>query len=311
MKSHCARFRLGLFVLTLAFLTGTAQAALHGATTSKEPIDIKDTIKSEPYKVRSGGTLYIDLDRGNIEVETTNRDVVTVELERSVNVDNRNDAKRLFEQHTYSFEQKGNDVLVKSRYDEGEGLLGRWRNRSEFKLRVIVRVPTTYNVDFTSGAGNVDIADLEGEVNGRTGAGNIEVGAIRGTVALASGSGNIKVEGASGLIEVRSGAGNIELDDVRGEVEAKTGAGNVVAYIIRQPEGDSELESGAGNVTVYLAPSIAVNVEAQAGMGSADTDFPLEVEGKWMSKSFAGEINGGGPDLYLRSGVGNVVLKKQ
>ena len=297
-------------LLALALLIGTAQAA-PDVGAGKGPTDVKDTIKSEPYKVRPGGTLYIDLDRGNIEVETTSRDVVTVELERSVDVDDRDDAKALFDQHTYSFEQKGSDVLVRSRYDEEGGLFGRWRNRGEFKLRVVVRVPEEYNVDFTSGAGNVQIADLEGQVEGRTGAGNIDVGAVRGDVDLSSGSGNITVEGASGTVEVRSGAGNIELDDVWGEVEAKTGAGNIVASIVRQPEDDSELESGAGNVTVYLAPSIAVDVEAQAGMGSADTDFPLEIEGKWMSKSFEGEINGGGPDLHLRAGVGTVELKKR
>ena len=311
MTSPPVSARPVLLMLVLAFLAGPARAAPSEAVVSKGSIDVKDTIKSEPYKVRPGGTLYVDLDRGNIEVETTSRDVVTVELERSVDVNDRDDAKRLFEQHTYSFEQEGNDVHVRSRYDEGQGLLGRWRNRGEFKLRVVVRVPEEYNVDFTSGAGNVAIANLEGEVEGRTGAGNIDVGAIRGAVELSSGSGNIAVQGARGPVDVRSGAGNIELDDVRGEIEAKTGAGNVVAYIARQPEGDSELESGAGNVTVYLAPAIAVDVEAQAGMGSASTDFPLEVEGKWMSKSFEGEINGGGPYLHLRSGVGSVELRKR
>ena len=301
--------RLALLVLMLAFLAGTAPAAF-----GNDPahFDVKDTIKSDPYKVEPGGTLYIDLDRGNIEVETTNRNVVTIELERSVEVDDRDEAKRLFEKHEYAFEQKGEDVFIRSRYDDDNGLFGRWRNQgNKFKLRVIVRVPETYDVDFMSGAGNVNIGNLKGEVEGRTGAGNIDIGAIDGDVEVASGSGNIDVAGATRSVEVEVGAGNINLRNLRGEVEAKTGAGNVTAYISQQPEGDSELESGAGNVTVFLGSSIAVNVEAESGMGAASTDFPLEVEGKWMSKSFEGEVNGGGPDLYLRSGVGNVALKRR
>lgn len=311
MKPASAIARFCLLVPALVLLAGPAQAAPYPKASCGLLFDVKDTVKSEPYEVKPGGTLYIDLDRGNIEVETTDRDVVLVELERSVDVEGRDEAKALFERHAYAFEQKGNDVFVRSRYAEEEGLFGRWRSGGDFELRVIVRVPEAYNVDFTSGAGNAEIAGLEGRVEGRTGAGNIKVGAIRGTVEIASGSGNIQVEGGSGFVDVRSGAGNIELRDVRGEVEAKTGAGNIAAYIVRQPEGDSELESGAGNVTVYLAPSVAVDVEAKAALGAASTDFPLEVEGKWMSKSFEGSINGGGPGLTLRSGVGNVVLRRQ
>ena len=302
------RPHLVLSALMLAFLAGTVPAAFGNAASH---FDVKDTIKSDPYKVESGGTLYIDLDRGNIEVKTTPRNVVTIELERSVDVDDRDDAKRLFEQHDYAFEQKGDDVFIRSRYDDSSGLFGRWRNQGKFKLRVIVRVPEAYNIDFTSGAGNVEIADLEGEVEGRTGAGNIDIGAVDGDVDVTSGSGNIEVAGVTKSVSVESGAGNIELRDLQGEVEARTGAGNVVAYISQQPDGSSELESGAGNVTVFLSESIAVDVEAESGMGAASTDFPLEVEGKWMSKSFEGEVNGGGPDLYLRSGVGNVALKRR
>ncbi|MGI9174014.1 MAG: DUF4097 family beta strand repeat-containing protein [Rhodothermales bacterium] len=302
------RLRLVCSALMLAFLASTVPIASGNAASH---IDVKDTIKSDPYKVEPGGTLYIDLDRGNIEVKTSPRNVVTIELERSVDVEDRDDAKRLFEQHDYAFEQKDDDVFIRSRYDDSSGLFGRWRNQGKFKLRVIVRVPEAYNIDFTSGAGNIDIADLVGEVEGRTGAGNIDIGSIDGDVDVTSGSGNIQVAGVTRSVSVESGAGNINLRDLQGEVEAKTGAGNVTAYISRQPDGSSELESGAGNVTVFLGESIAVDVEAESGMGAASTDFPLEVEGKWMSKSFEGEVNGGGPDLYLRSGVGNVALKRR
>jgi hypothetical protein len=95
---------------------------------------------------------------------------------------------------------------------------------------------------------------------------------------------------------------------VGGETEATTGAGNIIARIVSQPDDDSRLESGAGNVTVYLDDNIGLTVNAKSSVGSADCDFGLEVAGRWMSKSFSGRVNGGGPDLSLRSGVGNVSL---
>ncbi len=124
-------------------------------------------------------------------------------------------------------------------------------------------------------------------------------------------SGNITIESIVGYARIRSGAGNIEIDEVEGEIYAKTGAGNIIATLTRQPLRASELTSGAGNVIVYMDDDIAVDVDAHARVGSARCDFGLKVTGKWMSKSFAGRINGGGPELSLRSGVGNVSLRRK
>lgn len=268
---------------------------------------IKDTIKRS-FKVSADGTLYIDLDYGDIEVSQISGDDVLVELERDVDTRDQDEAMRMLERHDYEIYQRRNDVTVRSRYERRNSRWG--RNNNEVSFRIRVRIPEQYNVNFLNGAGNVEVEDVEGDVEGRTGAGNIVIGNIAGTVSIATGAGNVEVDGAVGRMDVSSGAGNVELRDVRGEVDATTGAGNVRAEIIRQPEGNSRLESGAGNVTVFLADDIQIDVDAQASLGSASNEFSLRVEGKWMTKSFAGELNGGGPRLRLRSGVGNVSLQR-
>lgn len=271
--------------------------------------DIKDTVK-ESFKVRPGGTLYIDIDHGNVEVESTPDDAVRIEVERSVSASDRDDAKRVLERHDLTMRQRGNDVTIVSKFDRSEGWWGKVRGNLSVRIRVIVLVPERFNVEFDSGAGNVEVADLNGAVRGRTGAGNIEIGSVSGSVEISSGSGNIRIEGGSGLVATNTGAGNIELRDVRGEVRANTGAGNISAYITEQPGSNSQLTTGAGNVTVYLGDRIGVDVRAEASMGAASTDYPLKVEGKWMRKSFEGQVNGGGPGLQMRAGVGNVSLRR-
>jgi DUF4097 and DUF4098 domain-containing protein YvlB len=57
-------------------------------------------------------------------------------------------------------------------------------------------VPEVYNVEFTTGAGNITIADLEGTIRGKTGAGNVILGDILGGIDISSGAGNIEVDGA-------------------------------------------------------------------------------------------------------------------
>ncbi|NNE71711.1 MAG: DUF4097 family beta strand repeat protein [Rhodothermales bacterium] len=279
--------------------------AVAGTTAVQASVE-KDTIKRS-FTVEPGGTLYIDVDRGNVVVEAIDGNQVHVEMERLVNRTNADDVKRILARHEWEIERDGSDVVIESQF-EREGI--RRARMEEFRLRVVVKVPHEYNVDFSTGAGNVDIANLRGYVEGRTGAGNVTIGEILGDVEVRSGSGNIEIAGVDGELEVQSGAGNIRLGYVGGEIDAATGAGDITARITRQPGADSRLESGAGNVVVYVEQGIGLLVDAKASVGSASCEFDLEVEGRWMSKSFGGRINGGGPELTMRSGVGNVSLRR-
>lgn len=291
-------------MLLLGFVTSMPAQAFIG-------YDVEDIVK-ESFKVRAGGTLYIEMDYGNIEVEVGDDDAVHIEMIRTVRVNSESEARKIFNDfHSYSFEQRRDDVTIESRYTEKRGGWGKWGKKNRFKITMKIIVPEDYNVDFETGAGNIDLGDLAGEVNGRTGAGNITIGAVDGIVDITSGAGNVNVYGATEHVEVHTGAGNIELNDVTGYVRANTGAGNVTASITSQPESDSKLETGAGNVTVYLSRKAGVFVEAIASMGSASSDYPLKIQGKWMTKSFEGEVNGGGPDLFMRAGVGNVSLRSR
>ncbi len=284
---------------------------------AREPLlrshDVEDIV-TESFEVRAGGTLYLELDLGNIEIEVGRRNSVDIEMIRIVRVDSEQEAREILDRmHSYSFEKDRDDVTIESRFRDEGRRNDRWNRggRNKFRITMRITVPERYNIDFVTGAGNIVIEDLEGEVTGKTGAGNIRIGEMDGSVDITSGAGNITMEGVTESVEVNTGAGNIDLEDVYGFVRARTGAGNISAQIFRQPDNHSKLESGAGNVTVYLGDGIGVYVDAVAAMGSASCDFPLKIEGKFMKKSFEGEVNGGGPDLFMRAGVGNVTLRRR
>lgn len=282
---------------------------LVGAVPATEPaINITDTVK-EAFQVRPGGSLVVEIDNGALFIETTSSNEVRVELERTVEVTDEAEARRIIERHDYSLRQIGNDVEIHSTFESGSSFWGR-RNRDRMRLKVTIQIPEVYNVDFSSGAGNVRIADVGGTVSGRTGAGNITIGRVAGVINVSSGSGNVELTGAGGGVAISTGAGNVRLDELRGAAEVKTGAGNVFVYIADQPDDGSVLETGAGNITVFLSEDIRASVSAIAAVGSAQTDFPLEVEGKWMSRSIAGDLNGGGPQIRMRAGLGNIAVKR-
>lgn len=274
-----------------------------------DAVDVTDTVKRS-FKVQSGGTLFLDLDHGNVDVSSRSGNEIRVEVERIARTDDQSSAERIFDRHELTIEERGSDVHLGSKFDRNESFWGRMRSHDQLRVRVRVEIPERYNLEFSMGAGNVAIGNTAGRVHGRTGAGNIKIGAVNGSIDVASGSGNISIEGARGSVEANTGAGNVTVRAVQGEVSVNTGAGNIEVSITEQPENESQLSSGAGNVTVYLARSVGVDVDAECAVGAARTDYPLTVEGKWMKKSFAGIVNGGGPNLRMRAGVGNVELLK-
>jgi hypothetical protein len=91
----------------------------------------------------------------------------------------------------------------------------------------------------------------------------------------------------------------------------QAGAGNIDATITQALDGRSSFDTGAGNVTVSLGEDVGADVDARASMGTARTDYDLRVRGSFMSKSFSGRVNGGGPAVTLSAGVGNVTLRRR
>lgn len=300
-------FRAAVLFLAASMFSIVSAPAGHTADI-KNTVDIKDTVKKS-FKVSAGGTLFLDVDHGNVDIMPHSGAEVFIEVERTVRSDDREEAKQILRRHDLIMDESSNNVHIESRLSSAGGFWSRLGSGAEIKVHFKVHVPQRFNVDFSTGAGNVGVGNVTGDVQGRTGAGNIEIGAVDGPVTVSSGSGNIAIMGALGRVEANTGAGNVRARDVRGDVEINTGAGNIEASITRQPRSDSRLHTGAGNVTVFLGSSVGVQVDAEASVGSASCDCPLQVEGKWMTKRFRGNVNGGGPDLHLRAGVGNVSLK--
>ena len=96
-----------------------------------------------------------------------------------------------------------------------------------------------------------------------------------------------------------------------GAVKASTSGGSVTAYLSRQPERDCRLTTSGGSLTIYLDNNIGMDVDARTSGGRIHTDFPVKLSGTISPRSLVAEVNGGGPELYLRSSGGGIHLKKK
>jgi hypothetical protein len=125
-------------------------------------------------------------------------------------------------------------------------------------------------------------------------------------VRNASSAGPIVVYGVDGAIEIDTIGGAVSLADVSGSVVAHSRTGGVTARLLRPAPGrPMAFTSYGGDVEVTLPRTIKAEVLAHSDRGRIVSDFDLG-----RGRPARGTLNGGGPEIELRSFAGNVFLRK-
>ena len=95
-----------------------------------------------------------------------------------------------------------------------------------------VEQATTVVVD--TGSGDVEVAEVDGDVRVRTGSGTVDLGRVARAASVSTGSGDVCVGHALGTVAVKTGSGDLEVGDSAADVTAKTGSGDVVVRTARR-----------------------------------------------------------------------------
>jgi hypothetical protein len=142
-------------------------------------------------------------------------------------------------------------------------------------------------------------------------------------------NGGLIVEGVEGDIEVTNTNGGVQLTDVSGSVVAHSVNGQIKANLRRvTPQKPMAFTTLNGTIDVTFPADIKANLKMRSDNGGVYTDFDIEMNqtgskavvndsrdhgGRYrlqMDKTIYGAINGGGPDIELRSFNGNVYIRK-
>lgn len=277
--------------------------------------DFEETIVVEP-----GGTLHLDLDLGEVEIESHDEDTVRIETRAGGwpwTVD-------------FEIEENGRDVRVAGTATTEDGVLAqtaRWALWPFQLLRVDVEVlvPREYSVDAETDGGNIHVSrvmgdtslrtaggriyleGIGGDVDVSTGGGRIYVEAVDGKVRATSGGGRVQIEEVSGPVEVKSGGGRVHVSDAAGEVRATTGGGRIYTHFVGMPSGS--IETGGGRIEVEIPEEVGVDLTVSTGGGRIRVDDDLDFVGQRTPLALEGQINGGGLPLEVRTAGGRVAIE--
>jgi hypothetical protein len=289
------------------------------------------------FNVDYGGTLTIDTDIGSIEVKSVTGKNVHINILKELRQGDEAD----LDDFKVSFDQNGDDVTITG---EWEG--SRWRRNNRLRVKFMAEVPREYNLNLYTSGGSISVDDIEGEVNSKTSGGSlhfgsiigpvvgntsggsitlkgcegdanihtsggsITIGEVTGNVDAKTSGGSIKIDKAQGNITARTSGGSIRVDEVMGTIDASTSGGSVSALISKQPKENCTLKTSGGSVNVQLAENIAVDLNASTSSGRVNSELDILVQGTVGKGKLIGKVNGGGPELYLRTSGGNINIKK-
>jgi hypothetical protein len=123
----------------------------------------------------------------------------------------------------------------------------------------------------------------------------------------------------NGLVSARDLTGDVEARTVNGSIDVVTAgraSGGTVNGAVNVTMGRADwtgtlrFETVNGTLTVHLPPNVNTEVNASTVNGSINTDFPLEVRGRFGPRRVSGTIGGGGRTLDLTTVNGAIHIRR-
>ena len=121
---------------------------------------------------------------------------------------------------------------------------------------------------------------------------------VNGSLEVSQVSGDIKSSLVNGKTNVHDLAGTAELSAVNGEIDAYYRSLENVRQI--------ELKSVNGSVRLGLPSSPNADVSVSTVNGGITTDFPLQVQGKFVGRHIDGKLGSGGTRIEISNVNGSV-----
>ncbi|MFZ5515361.1 MAG: DUF4097 family beta strand repeat-containing protein [Candidatus Zhuqueibacterota bacterium] len=335
MKTYLKRWFISLVVVSLCVASLSAAEKSDPLSSSQREKIVKS------FDVANGQLLFLKSDLGSVKVNTWDRREVRIEVVFDDENASRRDVERIFDNFEVTFDQDSRGVQVFGEYTGSP----RWLSGfNRVRIRFDILVPREFDLDITTSGGSIEVADLTGAIDLNTSGGSIRIGDVKGPVKANTSGGSISVAGADGDVDVRTSGGSISVgetkgsiyaqtsgggitldrvtgnaeaytsggslnfENVSGSVNGKTSGGSIYARITGKIDSECSLKTSGGGIKLILPADIAVNIDARTSGGRVSTDFPVTVKGVIKKNELNGQVNGGGPLVFLRTSGGSISI---
>jgi len=213
----------------------------------------------------------------------------------------------------------GKDVVIEA---SGES---RRRNTDDDRKSGMKRINVNSGLDITAKEKNNQVT-IGSEIPMRSTSLNIKIPqGISNLKVECVNNGAIVINGVSGDIEVTNINGSVHLNDVSGSVVASSVNGSIkAAFKSVDSKAPMAFTTLNGSVDVTFPANLRANVKLKSDRGGVYTDFDISADkdakvnksakdGMYrisVDETISGKINGGGPEVMMKTMNGSVYLHK-
>jgi DUF4097 and DUF4098 domain-containing protein YvlB len=108
-------------------------------------------------------------------------------------------------------------------------------------------------------------------------------------------------------VDVQTGSGGIHLRGVKGGLRSRSGSGDLSAD--GSVGGPWNLHTGSGSIRLAIGSGSGFNLNVHSSSGSIHSDLPITVQGTLGRHELKGTVRGGGPEVEVSTGSGDVDIR--
>lgn len=237
--------------------------------------------RSGDLAVTNGMTLHLSADLGNVRIQTFPKgSPAVVHYEVRVETDVPGSAgERLLDLYSLTTRETVESVFLAGALPNVHSIGVNRRSpavrNAQFWVQFTITVPLNFNLDISTGAGDIETSDIGGRVVLVTQGGNITTGRIglpgqplprgdRPAAKIETEGGHITLKDVDGDVDAFTAGGHIMAGNIDGNAKLRSGGGHIRAARIR---GTAQLETLGGNIAVGEAGSF---VAVHTGGGQID-----------------------------------------
>lgn len=261
------------------------------------------------FEVGSGGALDIET-VGAVTVRGSDRDNVEVTETVSIYTSNRDRAERLASGLEAAYSTEGSTLSIRTNDDVRS-------SRLSWSFEILV--PRRFDVLVETSSGPIQIADIEGTVEGETSGGPVSISNVDGTAYGETRGGPVSLSSITGDATAETYGGPISATDIGGELNAETYGGPISvdgvgkdAYLetagggiqVSNVAGSLDAETAGGGISIQGVNGDVFAETAGGGISCADIGGSLDAE------TAGGDIEGSGiaGPATVRTRAGDIEL---
>lgn len=256
---------------------------LTAGTVLGNPLGKEDT-RTMSFKVNPGELLNVDVETGDIKINTGNENRVVVKL-KGVEDEDLEDAEFVYEQGV---------VYVKFE--------SHWGWSSDIEINI--SIPKNFNMEVETMGGDIKVVgDLKGYMELSTWGGDVSFGNVDGDADVSSQGGDISAGNVTGALEISTQGGDITVGNVAGkQTELNTMGGDIE---VGNVASSLYIKTMGGDI---LVGDVGGSLDATTFGGDVDIK---SVSGSAKAETYGGNIklSGASGEIVAETKGGNIMLK--